>query len=292
MPHLSTQTTEKILKLINLKSNGLNERRPSARDEAHARPPKHFYRKYQVREYTVLKHNCFELINKPDVSTHIIYFHGGGYKKQASTVTWRFAEKFLKQYPCMVTCVDYPLAPEYQCTDTVNMALQATKHIQSNNPDKKIVLLGDSAGAGLALVIAQQLAKDKASKQPDKIVLLSPWLNVSMTAPISKQLDKNDLILNIEHLHASGIAYAGKLDTKDPLCSPLYGDSKDVGPIALFIGTKDILHVDALNFKSKAEIDGYDLSYYEYEEMQHDFALLPVMQAETAINEMIAFIKK
>lgn len=63
-------------------------------------------------------------------------------------------------------------------------------------------------------------------------------------------------------------------------------------PIALFIGTKDILHVDALNFKNKAEADGYDLTYHEYKDMQHDFALLPVQEAEIAVNEMIAFIEK
>jgi acetyl esterase/lipase len=43
---------------------------------------------------------------------------------------------------------------------------------------RNIIFMGDEAGGGLALGFAQQL-RDRQAKQPSRIILLSPWLDVT-----------------------------------------------------------------------------------------------------------------
>jgi acetyl esterase/lipase len=99
-------------------------------------------------------------------------------------------------------------------------------------------------------------------------------------------------MLDRDQLKKNGIEYAGDLSTKDPLCSPYYGDSSDVGEMALFMGTQDILYMDALRFKKKAERENYDLTFYEYKDMQHDWVLFPMDDAKEAQKEIVEFIQK
>jgi acetyl esterase/lipase len=122
--------------------------------------------------------------------------------------------------------------------------------------------------------------------------MLSPWLDVSMDTDIPDDLQESDFLLERGLLGRSGVDYAGELDTKDPLCSPYYGDSKDVGEMALFMGTKDILHIDALRFKKKAEANNYDLNFFEYKDMMHDWVLFPIDDAKEALQEIVQFIKR
>ena len=61
----------------------------------------------------------------------------------------------------------------------------------------QVVLMGDSAGGGLALLLAQHLAAEGGARPPDSLVLLSPWLDVSvtMTEQEHKQLARLDPFL-------------------------------------------------------------------------------------------------
>jgi len=45
---------------------------------------------------------------------------------------------------------------------------------------KRIVLMGDSAGGGLSLALAQALGPGRLAATPGHIVLLSPWLDLTI----------------------------------------------------------------------------------------------------------------
>ena len=171
--------------------------------------------------------------------------------------------------------MDYPLAPEHQCKDNVRTVMDIYQYLFKPGNTQKRVLMGDSAGGGLALVMAQIIKNEGIVPKPQKIVMLSPWLDISMETEIPETLQESDFMLDRDQLKKNGIEYAGELSTKDALCSPYYGDSFGVGEMALFMGTQDILYIDALRFKKKAERENYDLTFYEYKDMQHDWVLFP-----------------
>ena len=197
----------------------------------------------------------------------------------------------MKETQSDVTLINYPLAPECTCLDTVDMALKAYEYFCTDS-SAEIVLAGDSAGGGLALSVAQQIKQRKILPKVDKLVLFSPWLDVSMDVPVSRDLEESDLLLSKETLRTAGKKYAGKSDLKNPLCSPIYGSFMDIGKLALFTGTKEILYSQAKGLKEIFVANKSDISYYEYESMQHVWVLFPIPEANRALDAAVSFIGK
>jgi acetyl esterase/lipase len=73
--------------------------------------------------------------------------------------------------------------------------------------------MGDSAGAGFALALAQKMKKDGIS-QSDQIILISPWLDVITSNSEIKAIEKQDPMLGVKGLQLAGKAWAENIDTK------------------------------------------------------------------------------
>jgi len=292
MKSTASKIISRIFKIFNVKNMGSTGKKSMFDNPKYSTPPKFIGRKYAVENLVVSNRNCYTLSQNQDTQTHIVFLHGGAYRYPSTFFHWVLVDNIMKQIPCKITFVDYPLAPEHKCKENVSAVMDVYKTLFMPDINQKIVLMGDSAGGGLALVMAQLIKSQNITPKPKKIVLLSPWLDISMETEIPKELQKKDVVLDRVILKKSGIDYAGALDTKDPLCSPFYGDSKDVGEMALFIGTQDILYIDALRFKKKARKENYDLDFHEYKDMLHDWVLFPINETAEAIKKIAQFIKK
>lgn len=281
---------EKLLGIVNFKSKFTKNLFEKFRGKKFSTPPKDFYDRYDVNHFIIEGHNCYTLKSSKKTSKHIVFYHGGAYKYSAAKLHWGLMNKILCSTECAITFVDYPLSTEKTCVDTIDMSLKAYIHLFKGSKEE-IILMGDSSGGGLSLAMAEIIKQEKIKPKPDKLLLISPWLDVSMDYEVTRDLDKNDKMLNKDLLIINGQNYAGDLDVKDFRCSPLFGDLKDVGKVALFIGTNDMLINDAIRFKEKFEKVGGDLKYYQYEGMQHDWIEFPIPEAKEAIDKIIDFIK-
>src|SRR5699024_1055480 len=103
---------------------------------------------------------------------------------------------------------DYPLTPKYYYKDVYNMVEPLYKEIIAKVGSDNVILMGDSAGGGLALGLYEKLAED-AIELPIKTILISPWLDVRLENQDIQEIEKRDTILNKEALRVAGIAYAG-----------------------------------------------------------------------------------
>ena len=144
---------------------------------------------------------------KSDVT--ILYFHGGAYVFNISRLHWSFIGQLIKKTNAMIVVPDYPLAPEATYSETYNFIGDLYSRLTSGSTRKKIVFMGDSAGGGLAFGYAQQL-KIENRNQPDQLIIFSPWLDVTMTNPDIKAIEKEDKILSVEGLREAAREYAGK----------------------------------------------------------------------------------
>lgn len=165
---------------------------------------------------------------------------------------------------------DYPLAPESTCVEVHHFAETLYQDILAKYPSTRITLMGDSAGGGLALGLNQRLMA-KGHKTPDQIILLSPWLDVTMSRPDIPMVDAKDKILSIDGLQKAGQYYAGKMEVKDFRVSPIYGNMSGLCPVSVFIGTHDLLWPDSKRFREKLEFYGVGYRYFEYPGMFHDW---------------------
>jgi len=225
--------------------------------------------------------------------TYILYLHGGAYISQPTPEHWKFLHKLVTRINATAIAPVYPKAPNHQFQESFEKVLPIYERVLAKTESKNIVLMGDSSGGGFALALAQVL-QEKSLPQPGNIILLFPWLDITMTNPVIEELglEEKDPILGIKYLAAAGKAYAGETDPACPLLSPINGPLTGLAKMSVFVGTHDILLADARKLKQKADKLGIDINYFEFPNMIHGFTHTPFREAEQAFEMIIDIIKK
>ncbi len=188
-----------------------------------------------------------------------------------------------------ITVPIYPLAPLGVAEHVVPTATDLAAEIIGEVGADHTALLGDSAGGGMTLAVALQL-RDRRLAAPYRTVLISPWLDVSLTAPDIPALAAKDPFLAPAGLVAAGEIYRGELPAEDPRVSPINGDFSGLGPITVLSETHDILNSDAKRFVPLAKEAGVSIDYHEAPDMLHVYPLFPIPEAKQArqtINEAL-----
>ncbi len=222
---------------------------------------------------------------------HIVFLHGGAYVREATALHWRLLRTLITKLNCRISYVDYPLAPKHTYKDTKTMVLKTCEVLQSLYPKDSFVFMGDSAGGGLALALLQTLKKENKN-MPQSTVLFSPWLDISMQNPEIEKFKELDLMLSVDELIDDAKSYAGNDDPHTPFVSPIYGEFDGLGDVAVFYGTHEVLMPDCLLLQEKVKDSTSRFVFYEFENMQHDFILLPIPEAKDAIDKACEFIVK
>lgn len=252
-------------------------------------PPKELLRTCVLEKHLVNGRNVFTLKPKGNFSgKRILYLHGGAYVQNFVRQHWSFLGALIKSLQCEIVAPDYPLAPQYTWKDTFAMIEIVFRKSLPLDPSN-FILMGDSAGGGLALALAQKMKQDNLP-QPGQIILLSPWLDITLNNPDIKNVDEIDPFLGIKGLKKAGKAFAGDTDPRHYLLSPINGTLDGLGKISLFIGSRDLLVADARRFKALAESRGVRINYFEYEGMVHVWMLLNFRESKQAKQQIIELI--
>lgn len=246
---------------------------------------------FHVKSQTIDSKTITTLTNKTKATnTHIIFLHGGAYIFEAGSIHWNLAKAIINQIHCKMTMVDYPLAPEYDYKATFQMMSKTYSQLIKDYPQDQFILMGDSAGGGLALAFAQKLVEENAPIRPIKNVLLSPWLDLTMNNPTILPYEKLDYILSIDFLKYSGDQYANGADQNQYLLSPINGNLNDLGDTAVFYGTHELFCPDCRKLEQLSKNGTTRFKFYEYQKMQHDWIVFSISESKKAIKEIIDFI--
>lgn len=223
--------------------------------------------------------------------TVIIYYHGGAYINEPIKYHWNIINQISQGTQCPVIMPIYPKVPNATCEDAYEAVMNFYLDVVANNDIKNVVFIGDSSGGAMALVMAQ-LIRDEHPEvlQPIELMLLSPWMDVSMENEDIEEIDRIDPMLDAYGLKDLGERWAGDRDVHDPMVSPIYGSFEDLGHISIFIGTRDILYPDDLKFSQMLTEQGIDHLYVQEEGLNHPYALFPIPEAKEAKTLMIEMI--
>ncbi len=223
---------------------------------------------------------------------HILYLHGGGYIMDIAGPHWGFIMRLCSALGASVSVPLYPLAPENKAATILPQMQELTRDLTATYGAQNMTIMGDSAGGGMTLALAQML-RDTGDPPPARLVLLSPWLDATGTHPDQPELEKRDNLLAVAGLKASGQMYAGDLPITDPRVSPLFGSLDGLPPIQMFAGTADILLPDAQRLKERADSTpaAPAVEYHEYRDMFHVWMLLPIREGKRVVREIAAFIE-
>jgi acetyl esterase/lipase len=225
-----------------------------------------------------------------NAARHVLYLHGGAYVQGLTLAHWYFLSEIIKGTGTTITVPDYPLAPGATYRESFALVETLYQQLITTCLPSNIVLMGDSAGGGFALALAQKLKADNVPV-PGKIILLSPWLDISLKNPAIDLIDPHDPFLDRISLQKAGKLYAGGTSPDHYQLSPINGKLEGLGRIAVFAGSNEILTADARKLKAMTPVKGTELDYYEYPGMVHTWMLLTFPESKKARRHIIDLIR-
>ena len=214
----------------------------------------------------------------------VIALHGGEFVGQPTVMHWLDYSLMARTTGATVIVPIHPLAPKGTASTVVPMLADFMTSVIDERAAANVSVIGDSAGGGLAISVAQLLVERHAAT-PSHMVLLSPWLDVTMSNPAIAYV--NDPILNPVTLKASGLECAGALDLTDPLVSPLYGSLAGLPPTTIYSGSLDVLSPDVLVLQNKAIAQHAPFTFVLRNGEIHDWAIGPLLPEAIGVRPQI-----
>ena len=221
----------------------------------------------------------------------IIYLHGGAFCEQPLLPHFVFCDGIAKRADYEIILPVYKKAPNNSFEKTFDFLEKFYKELTEKTDSKSIVFMGDSSGGGLCLSFCEYI-NEIGLPQPKRMILLSPWLDVSMDTPFDPIFDKVDPSLQRDFLKVCGENWAGETDVHDYRVSPIYGVLTGLAPMTVYYGTYEAIVTDARIFRDKCEKAGAELDYNEYEKMNHVFPVYPIPEAKKVKREIVEILKK
>lgn len=218
----------------------------------------------------------------------ILYLHGGAFVADILPYYGWMLASLSEQLGCTVVMPVYPLAPEYDWTDTKEAIHKSYNEIEKRAGAKNIVIMGDSAGGQMSLALARDLAEAKRPS-PRCLVLFSPFLDLACQDPDQEILVQDDPLLSIPFLREGSKLWLRKTPLTDPQVNLISGKKlENLPPTLVFTGTRDVLNSDARRLKAQNP----DVLVAQYHGMPHIWVVFRCLpEAHQALKEAVYFIR-
>ncbi len=296
---VTTILIKPLLKLAGFKKNfssekGLQRRiRQNQSDRRQTgEPPLKMYKNFNINSRTEMGSKIYTLTPQSGkVDRHILYWHGGAYVSNMSLIHWRFVGYLASELDAAITIPIYPLLPAHTAEDLIPFVMHVYEKLLKEVSPGCLTVMGDSAGGSITMVLAQE-AYLRNLPQPASLVMISPWLDATMSDPELKNVDARDPLISISGLKATAELYAGSLHKTHPWVSPIFGSMEGLPPIQLFAGTDEILVIDARNLKAKSKEQDFSIEYHEGEGLLHVWPIMGLPESKKAREQICNFIQK
>ena len=212
----------------------------------------------------------------------VIYVHGGAFALEMNDLHVKFCIRLAERTGACFYLPVYPLTPKHHYDEAYALIDALYGKVQ----DRTIAFMGDSSGGGFVLAYAQQL-RGAGKELPGQIIVLSPWVDLSMSSSDYAPYDPKDPMLGVPGLIMAGEYWANGLDTKDPKLSAMFGDNRGLPPVTVFAGTAELLYPDVILYAEKLRRDGVPTELIVGEDMNHMYPLFPIPEAAEPFETII-----
>jgi len=198
----------------------------------------------------------------------VMHFHGGGYVVGTAQLyrdfTWRIG---VAACAC-VLYFDYRLAPEHPFPAGIDDAVKVYRWLAGRVDPRRIAIIGDSAGGGLALGTLYRL-RDEGIALPAAVVAISPWTDLALTGGSLASNSRADPMMNVAALPSIADGYLAGADARNPYASPLYGNAAGLPPALIQVGHDEILRDDAVRMAARLKSAGCEVEIEIWPRMPH-----------------------
>ena len=231
-----------------------------------------------------------------DISNPAIamYIHGGGFRLGSNTSHLKLMSDIARAAGCKLVGVEYRLMPEAIFPSQLDDSYAVYQSLVAEYGADRIIVMGDSAGGGLAAALLQHIKQTDNSAMPAGCVLLSAWLDMTLSGDSYETRSKSDPVHQTKMLQLLAKEYTGGAGSLDnPLLSPLFGDLSNLPPTLIQVGDCEIGLDDSVNYAKALEAAGSEVQISVWPEMIHVFQMFSdeLVSAEKAIGEIGEFVK-
>lgn len=252
------------------------------------RPPAALSATLDISQSELGGHPVYAVVPKaPLAGRHIVYLHGGAFCFEMTSYHWSLVAEMSERLGATVTVPIYPLAPEARFDAIFGFAMQVYRSVLDRTPARSLVLMGDSAGGNMAVVLTMMAARE-GLPLPARHVLISPGLDMRLENPEVAAMEAADPWLGIPGGLEAIRLYAGDMDRYDWRISPVLGDLSVLPPTLILAGSRDMLTPDTVRF---AEAAGPKVEIDVAPGMIHVWPLIDMPEARMARNRIVTWLE-
>lgn len=221
----------------------------------------------------------------------IVYFHGGAFLSCGLGTHRRIVEALATATGASTLTVAYRQHPEAAFEESVRDATEAVEWLMEQGYSaEQIVLVGDSAGGGLAMRVAGDFLAQGQSMAA--VVALSGWLDFDSTPKQTHHWTKQDAYIPSNRLQEVANLILGHEPTLED--SPLYELREGFPPLLLICGATEILRMDTEKAYKLAKLHSIPCEVHYFRGGVHAFpvALDLFPEAREALSVITRFVKR
>ncbi len=221
-----------------------------------------------------------------DQENIVIYIHGGAWVMEFDPKYAFFCDELVEKLQAKVYMPLYPLGPQHQYKKSFAMLTELYCQLLEQN--KPIFLMGDSSGGHLALGLIH-ICREKGLRMPEKMILLSPCVDMSYSNPEIDALEAVDPLLARYGCAEMQKLWVADADLAEPLLCPMNCDLTGYPDTMLFVGTHDIFYPDDLLFYHRMLEAGCKVQLVEGKGLWHVFSVNEMPEKLLSIEYIKAF---
>ncbi|MCF8608919.1 alpha/beta hydrolase [Gordonia sp. HY285] len=213
----------------------------------------------------------------------IVYLHGGAYVRDFTREHWHLVAELGDTHGLTVVVPGYQLAPESYWETSRSALIE----LVADHGGARTILIGDSAGGGLALALAQAV---NGAPLVAGLVLIAPWVDLAIDVVHGEVAD--DPWLDPDALRSAGRLWSGGDDIRRSELSPLYGSPEGLPATLVVQGTRDVLYPGTAAMVAKLEQAGVSTVSITGEGLVHVYPLLPCPEGKQAKRQIHDFVRE
>lgn len=225
----------------------------------------------------------------------ILYIHAGAFVAGSPETNAAGVLPLCQLTGAEAYAVRYSLAPETCFPVALHEITEFYAGLIAANKGRPVFLMGDSAGANLALSCLMDW-RDGKRPLPEGAILVSGCLDGTTSSDTIITMQRFDpLMKNRGDINLGSIFrhYAGEADVDDPRISPLLREVSGLPPLLVQVGSREMLLGDSARLCEKARQAGVPATLRVFDGMFHLFHLhwsLP--EARAAHEDMADFLRR
>jgi acetyl esterase/lipase len=261
-------------------------------------PPAYIGKKHDLVRQMIGGKPCYIITPKGKDSREkaALFIHGGGYILEAHPIHWRAASLLVDRIGIPVWFPVYPLFPDYAISDANAMVTAVYAKMLERFPPGGITVLGDSAGAALAITLCHHINKqEKALPMPGKLALISPVMIIEDDETMlgeMRRLDSVDVMLSMTFMDSMRELFNLDAGRDNYFHSMFYGDFSRFPRTRVFSGTFECGYPQAAAFVERLKAGGIPVEFYPGDGMMHVWPYIPFApECAKALERVFAVIR-